>query len=477
MRRLQDLKNSDNRVVRSIRRLLGWIATIPIPESKQVSIIFLLLVSGGLLRFSQTARTYALNISNNVLSHSIKCADSGATLWGKAIGRTLNYVHPNLSKEVTDNVSLYAPILSALIIQPVTLTFGLFGTLLSQHNFKQQQKVGELINSIKILYERGIATLKSNDLDNFHTAANYFRQSRHLFNQLAQANCLLTFKLTDIYYNEAIALFSMHRYTDPQKKRKYALEILNELLQIDPDYIEAINLRGIIHLCLNDINNATRDFQESLNLDNTQTDIHIFLCYCQKNYKKATAYSFSHLDKKSTWQNNAIHILLFCRAECFHELFKSSSASNEQKKDMLAKAIASYEAAQIAVPKNPAFEDFRVNILIGAIESILQLIRLLSVNETISLKRLFEKQSQKNNSSQNSNMQSNSEETNNEAPSDNNKLRTRNDLISLAVKYVNNVQKIRPECEIKDIKELISFAQKANLKEPNASRYNMSPLT
>lgn len=450
MRRLQDLKNSDNRVVRSIRTLFGWIATIPIPESKQVRIIFLLLISGGaLLRFSHTARSYAMNLSNNALSRSIQYADSGATIWGKAIGQTLKYVHPNLSKDVTDNVSLYAPILSALIVQPVTLTFGLFGTLLSQYNFKQQQRVGELTNSIKILYERGITTLKSNDLDNFHTAANYFRQSRHLFKQLAQANCLLTFKITDIYYNEAIALFSMHRYSDP--KRKYALEILNELLRIDPDYIEAINLRGITNLCLNDINNATRDFQESLNLDNTQTDIHIFLAYCQKNFKKAIVYSFSHLDKKSTWQNNAIHILLFCRAECFHELFKLSGANNEQKKDMLAKAIASYEAAEIAVPKNPAFEDSRVNILLGAIESILQLTRLLSENETISLKRLFEKPSQKNNSSQNSNMQSNSEETNNEVPSDNNKLRTKNDLISLAVKYVNNVHKIRPECEIKDL--------------------------
>ncbi len=471
MKNIQNISELGRNIRNKVSNLINWIGTTFIPDSLQGKLLFILLLSSGaVIKYNQTARSRAITFSTGVLNNSIHYADQGATLWGKAIGGSLNYVHPNLSKEVKDNISLYAPILSALVIQPISLTFNLFGTLLAQHTIKQQQKVGELANSIKILFDRAMLALKSNDLDSFHKAAMSFRQSRHLYKSLSKANSLLAFTLTEIYYNEALAFFSMHCYSDPQ--RKYALEVLNELLSIDKDFIEAINLRGIIYFYLNNMDNAISDFNKSLDLDNTQTDIHTFLNFCKKSYKKTVSYSFSHLDKKSTWQNNAIHLLLNCRANAYYELHKEQNVTNEYKKDMLAKAISAFEAAEMAIPKNPSYEADRIKNLNAMVEALILLIKLLADNESISIKRLFEKPSPNKEAS----THQNSNGANGEPVLENKKDRTKSEVISLAIKYVNIIQKINPDETIKDIKELAAIAQKAGIKEPNSIRYTPAPL-
>lgn len=471
MRNLPEIREKSKKGLQNFSNLIHWIGSYILPDSVQGKIIFFILLgSGATLKISPVLRS-------SVIGGSIQYLDKGATIWGKAVGESLNYVHPHLSKEVKENISLYAPVLSALIIQPANLTFNLLSALLSQQHIKQQQKTHETANSIKILYDRGMNAFKSEELDNFYNAANFFRQCRLLYSSLTQADSLLSFNLTDIYYYEALSYFSIHCYTDP--KRKFALELLDELLTINPDYLEAINLRGIICFSLDKVDNAIKDFSKSLELDHTQTDIHIYLNFCQKNYKKAIISSFSHLNTKSSWFNNSIHILFYCRACSFVELSKEPNFNPEYKKDMLAKAISSYEAAERAIPKNPSFDEDRVKILKAAIESLMPLIKLLAENESISVKRLFEKRAARNEITQyhNGQIHNADDEPNNMPPIVNKNHRTKTDLIALAVKYVNILYKMNSAQPINEMRELATLAHSANIKEPNAIRYSLTNLT
>jgi hypothetical protein len=368
---------------------------------------------------------------------------------GKSVAKSMNYVHPHLSPEVKDNIGLYAPILSALMVQPITLVVNLTQGWIAQRGQYNQQHSMVLQEEIKRIYERGQLLLKSPECNVYYNAALYFRQARQLFQQLNPnlSQAMYGLKLTDFYYNEALALFMMHRYSDEEKE--YALQTLNQLLNEYPEHLEGRNLRGIIYLALNNLEKAKEDFAFSLGLDDSQTDIYSLEAYCSGNYQKATRFSFSQLDGKTCWSNHSPHLLLYYRAEAFFKQAEAASPDeikepSESKKILLRKALASYLATEELISKNPAFETEWVAILLGIIETFLALYSQLENKETMLIKiQVPSKKLIKFFNEQGSTKGKEKEEAEENSPINANKYElTKNNIADLVTKYCYQVKKL-----------------------------------
>lgn len=248
-------------------------------------------------------------------------------------------------KKILELPNLYGPIISSVI--PTVFNLGL-----TQINFfwDSYRRMQQLEMSGLERFEKQAKELYEND--NFFEAAKAFRQAALCLKKHSGylKYSVLSEKLIELNFFEAKSLFRIGKYTD--EKQIYALEILNNVLEIEPKHKEALNLRGIINFLKEKSELAKNDFSISLKLDSTQSDIFTYWAYLNKSYDLAI--QFSEFNIANMYMNGVAHILLECRANALNELFKTET-NHDQKLQLLGSAIESLLGAIELIPNNPFF--------------------------------------------------------------------------------------------------------------------------
>lgn len=137
-----------------------------------------------------------------------------------------------------------------------------------------------------------------------------------------------------------------------------ALSLLANALKLTQRGPELFNIRGIIYLELNNLEKAIENFNISLKLDGTQTDIDILLAYTKKDYAIPARYEFNDTSGKFTYRSDMWFITLYYHAKSIFELARIQVTKNFPVVTISASYRKSTEIALAAielVPKNPIF--------------------------------------------------------------------------------------------------------------------------
>jgi tetratricopeptide (TPR) repeat protein len=294
----------------------------------------------------------------------------------------LKQLHIGLDKEITSQPAFYAPIVSSVIMIPITIGAYFFHSAIANYNRRLEAGLFGLKEDYEQLAQRGKVAFEQH---NFYEAAAFYHHAREVFkrlyfSELHRENKQAT--LVDLYINEAKTLFMSGKYdhrqllTDEECEGPYALDVVTEALEYDQNSKELWNIQGIIHLLFGRNQQAIAAFDQSLRLDNSQTDIFIYNAYAHGDY--ARVLSFSDFDFYHFFAHNVAHVLLEVRGESAQSLLEqvlnkipaSANAGTlnrlyealielkdarlqDKCKKYLVTALECYQGAINAIPKTP----------------------------------------------------------------------------------------------------------------------------
>jgi hypothetical protein len=314
----------------------------------------------------------------------------------KNIKSILTKIDQVLPEPIKNNPNLYSPILSTIIAGTISgvSTLSIESMRYFSMQRSHQQENFRLIenNEITELARSGQQSLMQGDPFSALSSLRIARKKFEALYDITVNEAMLT-KWNDIAINEARSLYFLGKFDN--ETEKYALQILDKILRKNLYFIDALNLRGCLLLHNHFINEfkqeednsskiqeAIKNFETSLDANPAQSETFTLWAFSKSSFIDTLTY-IENIDYETLWSNNLLHIILMCQGKAFWSLKKENDIGS------IINSIERYEAAEMTICKNPAFNAMRCAILKELLTAYSELVRKIKTNQTITIKTLF----------------------------------------------------------------------------------------